>query len=46
VNENVVGPKVNPFKALYWQQFGGGPDDALLKLMDPTEDRTQTKAKQ
>jgi len=25
VNETAVGPKVNPFKALYWQQFGGGP---------------------
>jgi arylsulfatase A-like enzyme len=25
-NEDAVGPAVNPFKALYWQQFGGGPD--------------------
>jgi arylsulfatase len=25
-NENAVGPKVNPFKELYWKQFGGGPD--------------------
>jgi len=25
VNENAVGPTVNPFKALYWKQFGGGP---------------------
>jgi len=25
VNENAVGPAVNPFKALYWKQFGGGP---------------------
>ena len=25
VNENVIGPRVNPFKALYYQQFGGGP---------------------
>jgi arylsulfatase len=24
-NENAVGPKVNPFKALYRKQFGGGP---------------------
>jgi arylsulfatase len=22
VNEDAVGPKVNPFKALYWEQFG------------------------
>jgi len=36
VNENVVGPKMNPFKALYWKQFGGGPDEKLLKRMDPT----------
>jgi arylsulfatase A-like enzyme len=25
-NEDAVGPKVNPFKARYWKQFGGGPD--------------------
>jgi arylsulfatase A-like enzyme len=25
VNENAVGPKVNPFKERYWSQFGGGP---------------------
>jgi arylsulfatase len=24
-NEDAVGPLVNPFKALYWKQFGGGP---------------------
>jgi arylsulfatase len=24
-NENAVGPSVNPFKELYWKQFGGGP---------------------
>jgi arylsulfatase len=24
-NENAVGPKVNPFKELFWKQFGGGP---------------------
>ena len=23
-NENVTGPAVNPFKELYWKQFGGG----------------------
>ncbi len=26
-NEDVVGPKVNPFKERYWRQFGGGPKD-------------------
>ncbi len=35
VNENVIGPKMNPLKELYWKQFGGGPDAALLKRMDP-----------
>jgi hypothetical protein len=25
VNENAVGPDINPFKARYWKQFGGGP---------------------
>lgn len=35
VNEDAVGPKVNPFKALYWKQFGGGPDAALRRQMDP-----------
>jgi arylsulfatase len=28
VNEDAVGPKVNPFKALYWKQFGGPPRPA------------------
>lgn len=27
VNEDAVGPKVNPYKELYWKQFGGGPDE-------------------
>jgi arylsulfatase A-like enzyme len=35
-NEAVVGPKINPFKELYWKQFGGGPDAALLRRMDPS----------
>jgi len=35
VNETAPGPKVNPFKALYWQQFGGGPSAADLRAMDP-----------
>ncbi|WP_406694916.1 arylsulfatase [Singulisphaera sp. Ch08] len=34
-NEAAVGPKVNPFKARYWKQFGGGPDEALRLRMDP-----------
>jgi arylsulfatase A-like enzyme len=35
VNEEAVGPKINPIKALYWRQFGGGPDAALLEQMNP-----------
>jgi arylsulfatase A-like enzyme len=26
VNEKVTGPTVNPFRELYWKQFGGGPE--------------------
>jgi arylsulfatase len=37
VNEQVVGPRLNPFAELYWQQFGGGPTEADLKRMDPTQ---------
>ena len=37
VNEDVTGPKMNPFKERYWKQFGGGPDDALRKQMDPAQ---------
>lgn len=35
VNENAVGPKLNPFKEKYWKQFGGGPTPEELKKMDP-----------
>jgi len=35
VNENKLGPKMNPMKELYWKQFGGGPDARLLNRMDP-----------
>ena len=34
VNENAVGPKVNPFKELYWKQFGGGPNAGLFPEFD------------
>lgn len=35
VNENAIGPKVNPMKELYWKQFGGHPDAAMLDKMNP-----------
>ena len=45
VNENVVGPKLNPMKALYWKQFGGGPTEALLRRMDPASNPSPGKRK-
>jgi arylsulfatase len=35
VNEIAVGPRINPFKELFWQQFGGGPSEEDLRRMDP-----------
>lgn len=35
VNEGATGPKINPFKAMYWEQFGGGPSEEDLRKMDP-----------
>jgi len=35
VNEDAVGPKINPFKELYWKQLGGGPTEELRRRMDP-----------
>jgi arylsulfatase A-like enzyme len=38
VNEHVTDvPHINPLKALYWKQFGGEPDEAMLKKMDPSK---------
>ncbi|MEO6786751.1 MAG: sulfatase-like hydrolase/transferase, partial [Chthoniobacteraceae bacterium] len=37
VNEDAVGPKMNPFKELYFKQFGGEPDAAMLRQMDPAK---------
>ncbi len=33
VNEDAVGPDVNPFKAAYWAQFALTPDPKLLEQM-------------
>ena len=35
VNEDAIGPTLNPFKERYWKQFGGGPDAHLLEQMNP-----------
>ncbi len=45
VNEEAIGPKINPFKELYWKQFGGGPDEALFRRMDPTAPAESAPAK-
>jgi arylsulfatase len=34
VNEGAIGPRINSFKELFWQQFGGGPSREDLRLMD------------
>jgi arylsulfatase A-like enzyme len=34
-NENAVGPQENPFKELYWRQFGGGPEPTAKKPKAP-----------
>ena len=35
VNEEAVGPRVNPFQELYYKQFGGAPTAEALEQMDP-----------
>lgn len=35
VNEDATGPKINPMKELYWEQFGGEPDKKMLWKMKP-----------
>ncbi len=41
VNEDVIGPKVNPFQELYYRQFGGSPTPADLEQMDPEGSKAQ-----
>jgi len=43
-NENAVGPAVNPFKELYWKQFGGGPKEGDIVTELPGASK-KTKAK-
>ncbi len=37
VNEDAIGPKINPIGERYWKEFGGSPTPAQLRLMDPTQ---------
>ncbi|MSU24697.1 MAG: hypothetical protein EXS32_12855 [Opitutus sp.] len=41
VNEQAVGPRLNPFAEHYWKQFGGEPTPAQLRTMDPTRDLSE-----
>lgn len=34
VNEDAVGPRINPFKEQFWREFGGEPSSEDLRLMD------------
>ncbi|MDX2035634.1 MAG: arylsulfatase [Isosphaeraceae bacterium] len=40
-NEEVSMPKMNPFKELWWRQYGGGPDEELRARMDPSSPRNR-----
>ncbi|MDB6117546.1 MAG: Arylsulfatase [Verrucomicrobiaceae bacterium] len=40
INEKALGPKLNPFAAQYWRQFGGGPSKADYERMDPAKAMT------
>lgn len=35
VNEKAIGPRLNPFKEMYWKQFGGAPTAEELHIMEP-----------
>lgn len=37
VNEKAIGPRLNPFAESYWKQFGGGPTEEDLRIMEPTQ---------
>jgi arylsulfatase len=37
VNEKSIGPRLNPFAELFWKQFGGGPTEEDLRIMEPSQ---------
>lgn len=47
IHERASGPKLNPFAADYWKQFGGGPSPSDIKRMNPAKafdaDKKQNK---
>ena len=36
INEQAIGPKLNPFKEQYWKQFGGSPTAEEAYIMEPS----------
>lgn len=37
INEDAAGPRYNPFKEIYWKQFGVEPTAEDLRAMDPRQ---------
>jgi arylsulfatase A-like enzyme len=40
VNEQALGPRINPFQELYYKQFGGSPTAEAMARMDPEGAKT------
>jgi arylsulfatase A-like enzyme len=45
VNEKAVGPSINPFQQLFYQQFGGSPTPEDLERMDPNRPFNEGRGK-
>ena len=45
LNEDALGPKLNPFAEKYWKQFGGGPTEQDLQRMDPNKAKSFESAR-
>lgn len=45
VNEQAVGPRINPFQEIYYRQFGGSPTPEALEKMNPDRARDFTERK-
>ena len=46
VNEQAIGPAINPFQEIYYKQFGGEPTAEDLAKMDPKKAITPPRARQ
>lgn len=45
LNEDALGPKLNPFAEKYWKQFGGSPTEQDLQRMDPNKAKSFESAR-